>query len=176
MIIDANKNAKRFFSALNSELVGLHLADLVQSEEQGKVSALLRLHQNRTGLAGQIIHIRQKSNGTIPVLLAANMIDINDANVIVMTVTAAPEAAPARSIERTVSAPRSGLDKKLTHREREILSLICSGKTSRAIAQQLCISDKTVETHRARIMQKLDKHCVVDLVKYAIANNIDQLQ
>ena len=73
-------------------------------------------------------------------------------------------------------ATQSRLGKKLTQREREILKLICNGKTSRVIAQQLSISDKTVETHRSRIMQKLDKHCVVDLVKFAITNGLAQLQ
>jgi DNA-binding NarL/FixJ family response regulator len=80
-------------------------------------------------------------------------------------------------MKHTISARFKWWDpgKKITQREREILRLICSGKTSRAIAQHLCISDKTVDTHRARIMQKLDTHCVVDLVKLAMANGLAQL-
>jgi PAS domain S-box-containing protein len=176
MIIEANKSAKRLLGVSNNELVGLHLADLVQGEEQDRFRALLRLHPERPGLAGQVLHVRSKSSGKIPVVATANTIEGNDANVIAVSFTPAVEAAPTRSAERKVRVPQAGLGKKLTQREREILTFICSGKSSRAIAQHLCISDKTVETHRARIMQKLDTHCVVDLVKFAMANGLAQLQ
>jgi PAS domain S-box-containing protein len=176
MIVEANKSAKRLLGASSSELVGMHLADLMQGEEQDSVRALLRLHLNQPSPAGQVIHVRHKSNGTIPVLATANTIVIGDANVIVVSLTPPDELAPIRSTERKVSAFRTGLGKKLTQREREILSLICSGKSSRAIAHQLCISEKTVETHRTRIMQKLDTHCVVDLVKFAMINRLARLQ
>jgi PAS domain S-box-containing protein len=176
MIVEANKSAKQLFGASKGELVGLHLADLVQGEEQDRIRALLHLHPERPGLAGQVIHVRHKSIGTIPVLATANTIEGNDANVIVVSFTPAAEAAPIRSAERKVRALHAGLGKKLTQREREVIRLICSGKTSRAIANQLSISDKTVETHRTRIMQKLDKHCVVDLVKFAMNNGLAKLQ
>ncbi len=176
MIVEANKSAKRLFGASNSELMGMHLADLVPGEEQDKVRAILSHQAERPGLASPVLHVRHKSNGTIPVLAAANMIEIGDANVVVVSFTPTDEAAPARSANRKARDYRAGLGKKITQREREILRLICSGKTSRVIAQQLCISDKTVETHRTRIMQKLDTHCVVDLVKFAMANGLAQLQ
>ena len=60
----------------------------------------------------------------------------------------------------------------LTEREREILSLIASGLTNKKIAGQLSISIKTVETHRTRILQKLDMHSTADLVKYAIRTGL----
>jgi DNA-binding NarL/FixJ family response regulator len=60
----------------------------------------------------------------------------------------------------------------LTEREREILKLIASGLTNRKIADKLSISVKTVETHRARILQKLDFHTTVELVKYAIKTGL----
>ena len=176
MIIEANKNAKCLFGASVGQLVGMHLTNLVKGEEQNRVRELLRLHLNRPSPAGQVIHVRHKSNGTIPVLATANTIEIGDANVIVISLTPVDEVAPMRSTERKVSAPKTGLGKNLTQREREILCLICSGKSNRTIAHQLCISDKTVETHRTRIMQKLDTHCVVDLVKFAMINGLARLQ
>lgn len=56
----------------------------------------------------------------------------------------------------------------LSPREREVLKLIASGLSSKAIARELDISPKTVETHRSRLMTKLDLHSVADLVRYAV--------
>ena len=56
----------------------------------------------------------------------------------------------------------------LTKRELEILSLIASGYSSRQIAEKLYISKTTVDTHRARIMQKCNIHKTADLVQLAI--------
>jgi DNA-binding NarL/FixJ family response regulator len=56
----------------------------------------------------------------------------------------------------------------LTNREREILSLVAEGKTSKEIAEHLYISVRTVEHHRASITKKLGAGNVADLVKYAI--------
>jgi len=60
----------------------------------------------------------------------------------------------------------------LTAREREILQLIAEGNTNKDVARLLNISVKTVETHRARIMQKLDIHDVTGLTKYAIRKKL----
>lgn len=57
---------------------------------------------------------------------------------------------------------------RLTDREREILQLIAEGNTSKQIAEQLFISGKTVENHRANIMKKLEIHETAGLVRYAI--------
>ena len=61
--------------------------------------------------------------------------------------------------------------KLLSSREREGFSLVAAGKLSKEIAAALAISTRTVETHRARIMLKLDLHSVSDLVRYAVRNN-----
>jgi two-component system response regulator NreC len=60
----------------------------------------------------------------------------------------------------------------LTAREREVLKLIAAGNTNQDIAELLCLSRKTVETHRSNIMDKLDLHKVTDLVKYAIREGL----
>jgi DNA-binding NarL/FixJ family response regulator len=60
----------------------------------------------------------------------------------------------------------------LTSREREIIQLVAEGRSSKEIADTLGISVKTVETHRANIMSKLDLHSVSELVRYAIRNEI----
>jgi DNA-binding NarL/FixJ family response regulator len=61
---------------------------------------------------------------------------------------------------------------KLTLREREVLQLIAEGYTNKEIAGILCVSIKTVQSHRGNIMQKLDLHDRGDLIKYAIHKKI----
>jgi len=63
----------------------------------------------------------------------------------------------------------------LTDREREVLQLIAEGYTNREVAKQLFISVKTVEAHRAHIMQKLNIHDIAKLVKYAIQKGLVDL-
>ena len=60
----------------------------------------------------------------------------------------------------------------LTPREREVVQLIAEGHTNRDIGRELQISVKTVETHRARIMEKLDIHNTADLVLYAVRHGM----
>ena len=55
----------------------------------------------------------------------------------------------------------------LTPREQEILRLLAEGLSSKKIAEKLFISPKTVENHRANIMNKLDLHSAIELVRYA---------
>jgi DNA-binding NarL/FixJ family response regulator len=61
---------------------------------------------------------------------------------------------------------------ELTAREREVLKLIAEGNTNQDIADLLCLSRKTVETHRSNIMDKLGMHKVTDLVKHAIREGL----
>jgi DNA-binding CsgD family transcriptional regulator len=62
----------------------------------------------------------------------------------------------------------------LSAREREVIRLVARGNTNREVAALLTISVRTVETHRARIMLKLDLHSVTDLVLFALRNNLIQ--
>jgi DNA-binding NarL/FixJ family response regulator len=60
----------------------------------------------------------------------------------------------------------------LSLREREIIQLLAEGKSNNKVADMLNISARTVETHRAHIMGKLNLHSITELVHYAIRNNI----
>jgi DNA-binding NarL/FixJ family response regulator len=65
-----------------------------------------------------------------------------------------------------------GEQKLLTTREREILKLIAKEYTNKDIAEELFISERTVETHRKNILRKTRTHNLVGLIKYAYANNL----
>lgn len=63
-------------------------------------------------------------------------------------------------------------EETLTRRERQILQLIAEGHTNRTAAGVLGVSLKTVETHRDKIMKKLNLHSTAALVRYAVRNKI----
>ncbi|HEY1239203.1 MAG TPA: response regulator transcription factor [Bryobacteraceae bacterium] len=60
----------------------------------------------------------------------------------------------------------------LTDREREILQMVAEGKSNKEVAGLLNISQTTVETHRAHILQKLGLHSVPELILYAVRKGI----
>ncbi|MCJ2178387.1 response regulator [Novosphingobium album (ex Hu et al. 2023)] len=70
------------------------------------------------------------------------------------------------------SAAKNSAGAALTPREREIVQLIAEGRLNKEIAAILDLSIKTVETHRAAAMHKLDLKTTADLVRYAVRNNI----
>jgi len=60
----------------------------------------------------------------------------------------------------------------LSVRERDVFRLVVRGLKNGEIARQLCISSKTVDTHRSRIMKKLDVHSAVQLLRVAAAHGL----
>jgi DNA-binding CsgD family transcriptional regulator len=64
---------------------------------------------------------------------------------------------------------------RLTPREREIIQLLAEGHRNKKIAQILGISTKTVETHRTALMRKISVKSIVELVRYAIRNNLTEV-
>src|SRR5262245_46066396 len=79
----------------------------------------------------------------------------------------AGERYRAPGLQPTTSSERSGPLGALSAREREVFRLLVRGMTTRQIAAELCISAKTVDTHRERILKKLALHSAVELVRYA---------
>lgn len=90
----------------------------------------------------------------------------------VMTKRADDGLRDEREAERAEPADFDGL----TEREIEILELIARGLTNREIADRLFISIKTVQAHRANIMEKLDLHDRVELTKYALRKGLISLE
>jgi len=84
----------------------------------------------------------------------------------------------SRHVVAAFAEPRpegeSSLD-SLTLRQREVLQMIAEGKTTREMAQALDVSVKTVETHRAALMERLGIHDIAGLVRYAARNHLVSL-
>ncbi len=81
------------------------------------------------------------------------------------------DPAQVALLERQAVSGGSGPD-RLTRRQRQILQLVAEGFSTREIAVRLFLSIKTVETHRAQIMQRLDIHDVAGLVRFAIRHGL----
>lgn len=80
----------------------------------------------------------------------------------------------SKSIEEIIAQP--GLESmplpKLTRREQEVLKLIAQGETSVVIADKLCVSPLTIETHRRNLLQKFKVRNVAELIRYAFQQGI----
>jgi DNA-binding NarL/FixJ family response regulator len=77
-------------------------------------------------------------------------------------------------VDEYVRPRPEGLDRyeTLSDREREIFQLVAEAKTNKEIAALLGISPSTVETHRARIIQKLDLHSATEIALYAVRRGV----
>jgi len=85
------------------------------------------------------------------------------------------EIARAALNEFVTSGGKKEPFSQLTSREREVLVLIAEGQSNKEIADRLGIGVRTIETHRERIMRRLNIHSVAGLTKYAIANGLVSL-
>lgn len=65
--------------------------------------------------------------------------------------------------------------KKLTHRQEEILQLLAEGLSAKEIADRLCISPRTVETHKYNMLQELNLNTTADLIKFAIKHGLTSI-
>ena len=75
----------------------------------------------------------------------------------------------------SIPAPKyPAIPTRLTSRENEVVTLVAQGLTSKEIAEKFYLSIKTVEKHRANIMEKLDLKGVADLVRFAIKSGLIQ--
>jgi two-component system, NarL family, nitrate/nitrite response regulator NarL len=87
-----------------------------------------------------------------------------------------PEIAQAALRQLVQNGGKKEPFSQLTGREREVLVLIAEGQSNKEIANRLGIGVRTIETHRERIMRRLDIHSVAGLTKFAIANGLISLE
>jgi two-component system, NarL family, nitrate/nitrite response regulator NarL len=83
-----------------------------------------------------------------------------------------PEVAQAALTQLVANGGKESNPAQLTDREREVLVLIAQGQSNKEIANRLGIGVRTIETHRERIMRRLDIHSVAGLTRYAISNGL----
>lgn len=123
---------------------------LTMYSEQPYVLASLR-----AGVAGYVL----KSNGTADLIQAIEAVSRGEIYL---------SSGISRAVVQAFLTGSQPPVDPLSTREREVLQLIAEGQSMKKIGDLLGISNRTAETHRARIMEKLDIHDVAGLVRYAI--------
>ena len=97
------------------------------------------------------------------------------AKALIRAYVADSQATPVTSLRSQERAEAANLAQELrvlTPREVEVLTLVAEGRTNQEIANQLVLSVKTVQAHRANVMEKLGLHDVTHLVRFAIRHGL----
>jgi DNA-binding NarL/FixJ family response regulator len=156
------------------KMSGIESTIAIRKEHPEAVILILTMHQNeeylnqalKAGAAGYLL-----KQSSIKELVAA-IDDVHQGR------TVFSEPIAKLMADQYVRHAISGIDSisedaiRLTRREKEITKLIVDGKTSQEIADILFISPRTVEAHRANLMQKLGLKNTAALVKFAVANGM----
>ena len=112
--------------------------------------------------------LREGAAGFLPKSAASTELEQAIQAVIQGDIYISPETSRKTLLEYGRGTTKRDLLATLSPRQREVLRLIAEGRTTKQIAQVLEISVKTVETHRAQLMERLGIHDVAGLVRYAI--------
>ena len=147
-------------------LNGLEVAGRIAAIDPGIRVVILSMHTSeeyvlralRAGCAGYLV----KGSAVAELELALRAVSRGE--------TYLSPVVSKRVVEDYVSRTGGAIDPldALTPRQREILQLVAEGFTSKDVAQRLGLSQKTVDTHRAQIMERLGVHDVAGLVRFAL--------
>jgi len=121
-----------------------------------------------TGHGSVSLAVRSMKKGAIDFLEKP----FNDKQLCSLVTNALEKSKEKKSLKENNSKSQALLD-KLTPREAQVLERIIAGRLNKQIADDLTISIKTVEAHRANIMNKVEARTIADLIKTALSANID---
>jgi DNA-binding NarL/FixJ family response regulator len=160
-------------------LNGLDAAERIVKEAPSTRVVILSMHSSesyvaqalRVGVAGYVL--KDASIDEMPLLLRSVMrgetyLSPGISKQVVDALRSRMSGTPGTSTSPGGGSLPSSPADILTPRQRETLQLIAEGKSTKEIAYLLALSVKTVETHRAQIMERLDIRDVAGLVRYAI--------
>ena len=120
--------------------------------------------------------LREGAAGFLPKSAASTELEKAIQTVIRGEVYISPETSRKTLLEYGKGTTKRDLLATLSPRQREVLRFIAEGRTTKQIAQVLDISVKTVETHRAQLMERLGIHDVAGLVRYAITVGLIEVE
>jgi DNA-binding NarL/FixJ family response regulator len=142
---------------LHLELPATRVLVLTMHEEEEYV-----VHAVRAGASGYLL----KDSATSELIVAVRNLHAGRGHF---------GANAARVLAEQVHKPNAELDdpyRNLTAREREVFHLMIDGQSSKEIARKLAISAKTVENHRAHVLEKLNARSTADVVRYAMRKGL----
>lgn len=170
-----------------AEMDGLEACQSIRSEQPATQVLILTMHESeeyflqalRMGAAGYLV----KKAAPTELIAAVRTIAHGGAylypglaKALIRAYLIPTEQAPsATAQQQPVSTKSAGLTQALrvlTPREMEVLKLVAEGYTNQEIADQLVLSIKTVQAHRANVMEKLELHDVTHLVRFAIRHGL----
>ncbi len=162
-----NQAAEQTFGYRPTEAEGRPLDALILSPTSNGEQAAALTEAAQSGNGFFVAEYRTKTGRIVALAVAVDAVsDHNGSAPTCFVLTSRPLSA-MRQLAATPQS-RQELD-GLTMRQREVLELIAEGWSTRHIAQKLKLSVKTVETHRAHLMQRLRVDSVARLVRYAVA-------
>jgi len=152
-------------------LNGLEVTRQVSQRSPGTRIIVLSMHNNdayvlqalKRGASGYVL----KDSGPAEVIKAVNQVMLGRRYLS----ESISERLVEMLIKQTGQLPADPYE-ELTNREREVFQLTAEGCSSSEIAGRLCISPRTVEVHRANIMDKLGLHSQMDLLRYAVRRGV----
>ena len=166
-------SAEHFLLARRDEMRGCLVLDVRMPEMSG-----LELHEKLDSLGSQMPIIFVTGHGDVPMAVSAlqrgacDFIEkpFSDEDLL-SRIRRALELDCELATQRERSHALSHRIEQLTQREREVMQLVVAGKLNKQIADELNISMKTVEAHRARVMEKMGVRTLAELVKAVLTVN-----
>ncbi len=168
------------------DMDGLEACYLIRNQQPATQVLMLTMHESeeyflqalRMGAAGYLV----KKAAPTDLHMAINAIAQGGAflypglaKALIRAYAASPSSTPSALDDLQAKAKASNLAQALhtlTHREMEVLRLVAEGRTNREIADQLMLSIKTVQAHRANVMEKLGLRDITHLVRFAVRHGL----
>lgn len=171
----AFENAEEFFEAYNVKSVGCVILDLKMPDRSGL--DILNELRNRNIMVPVILLTGHADVPTTVAAMKAGAFDVLEKPVEDSVLIEKVQEAFAQADEyRNFASERQTIEPKmqmLTPREIEVLDLMVSGKKNRRIADELGISTKTLDIHRANIMRKMHTKTIADLVRWRLIHKAE---
>jgi len=190
-IVDDDEAVRKALSFLMRS-VGLPAREYASAEEfiekqpQLNIGCLL-LDIRMPGMSGlQLLEVLNNRNSTLPVIFITGHGDVSmaveamragavdfvekpfDNDYLILRVQDCLAECASLNSDRKKQLDMEDKITRLTRREKEVMNLMVNGKQNKLIARELGISTRTVEIHRAKVMDKLEAHSLSDVVRIAM--------